>query len=538
MLTTTHRTYFVVISILAAAILIIYGQTAIFGYVSYDDPGYASSNPVVNEGLTIVGIRWAFTSTTYMSNWQPLVWLSYMLDVSLFGAYRPGAHHMVNVGLHIANTVILFLVLTRAARQIWPSAAVAALFAVHPLHVESVAWIAERKDVLSGLFWMLTMAAYVFYVERPSVWRYMTVFISLALGLATKPMLVTLPLVLLLMDYWPLRRTPLLPASPGTTIINPVPLRQVLTEKLPLLALALISSCITYVAQRQSEAMSFGSSLTLMQRVSSAIMSYAEYIIKTIWPTNLAIMYPYNESWETQQVVIAASGLLIVTLITILLARRLPYLAVGWLWFLGTLVPVIGLVQVGIQARADRYTYIPHIGLFIVAAFLIADLTHRRTWVRQFAAILGGVTLIALAVVATIQTSYWRNSERLFRHAVKVPGNYVAETNLAAVLIDKPMKTEAEVEEALFRARYAVAIKKNYADGHWILGVALATLGKTDEAIVEYLEAIHYNPQHGTAWAYLAEAYAQKKRLPEAAAAIQEAEKIAARQAQLPPISN
>ncbi len=521
--------YITTISFLVVATLIIYGQTATFGYVSYDDPGYVSLNHVVNGGLTFDNIRWAFTSTTYMSNWQPLVWLSYMLDVSLFGAYRPGVHHVVNVALHLASSVILFLVLARVSRRVWPSAFVAALFAVHPLHVESVAWIAERKDVLSGLFWMLTMAAYVFYVERPSFSRYILVFIFLAMGLAAKPMLVTLPFVLLLLDYWPLRRN--LSASAGSTT-RPAPLLLILGEKLPLFALSLLSSYITYAAQQQAGAMSFGSALTFAQRISSAIMSYANYILKTVWPTNLAVIYPYNESWPVQQVVITASGLLLVTLTVALLMRRLPYLAVGWFWFLGTLVPVIGLVQVGIQAMADRFTYIPLIGLFIAVAFLMEDLSRRRLWVKRAATVLGSTAVIALTIAAIIQTSYWHNSEALFRQAVKIPGNYVAEINLAALLLDSP--AHDDLKEAFSRAQSAVSIKSDHADAHWILGVTLAKQGKTDEAIAKYLEAIHYDPHHGTSWAYLAAIYVQTNRLPEAIAAIEEAEKIAARQAQLP----
>lgn len=534
----THRAHAIIISFLTIAVLAIYGQTATFGYVSYDDPGYTSLNHVVNAGLTLDGIKWAFTSTTYMSNWQPLVWLSYMLDVSLFGAYRPGIHHLVNAGLHLASAIILFLVMTRMTRRLWPSAFIAALFAVHPLHVESVAWISERKDVLSGLFWMLTMAAYVFYVERPGIWRYMLVFTCLALGLAAKPMLVTLPFVLLLMDYWPLQRGLQLPTSSAASLVSSPPLRLILAEKIPLLALSLISSCITFMAQQQSEAMSFGGSLTIAQRLSSAIMSYAEYIFKAVWPTNLAVIYPYNEGWATLPVVVTASILLIATLIIVMQARRLPYLTVGWLWFLGTLIPVIGLVQVGIQAMADRYTYIPYIGLFIAVVFLIADLGQRHPRIKQASTILGGVVILLLVAAATIQTSYWRNSVDLFRQAVKIPGNYAAETKLAAILLDKPSRTQDELLEAFFRARYAVTLKSNYADAHWILGVTLANLGKSDEAVLQYLEAIRYNPDHGTAWAYLAAIHGQNNRMTEAFAAIHEAERIAARQARLPPLSD
>jgi tetratricopeptide (TPR) repeat protein len=533
----THRSYAIIISLLTIAVIVIYGQTASFGYVSYDDPGYTSLNYVVNAGLTLDGIKWALTSTTYMSNWQPLVWLSYMLDVSLFGAYRPGIHHLVNVALHLASTIILFLVLTRTTRRLWPCAFIAALFAVHPLHVESVAWIAERKDVLSGLFWMLTIAAYVFYVERPGIGRYMLVFVCFALGLSAKPMLVTLPFALLLMDYWPLRRGLQLTTSSAAGIAGPPPLRLILAEKLPLLALSLLSSCITYMSQQQSEAMSFGSSLTLAQRLSSAIMAYAEYIFKAVWPRNLAVIYPYNENWASLQVMVTASILLIVTLIIVMQARRQPYLAVGWFWFLGTLIPVIGLVQVGIQAMADRYTYIPYIGLFIAVVFLIADLGQRHPRIAQTSTVLGSLAILILMAAAIIQTSYWRSSEDLFRHAVKIPVNYAAETKLAAILLDKPSRTQDELTEAFLRARYAVTIKSKYADGHWILGVILANLGRTDEAIIQYNEAIRYSPAHGTAWVYLAAIHGQNNRLPEAFAAIQEAERIAARQARLPPRS-
>lgn len=535
---TTHRSYALVISLLLLLVIGIYGQTANFGYISYDDPGYAYQNHVVNAGLTLDGVKWAFTSTTYMSNWQPLTWLSYMLDVSLFGAHRPGAHHLVNVVMHLGSAIILFLVLARVTRQLWPSAFVAALFAVHPLHVESVAWIAERKDVLSGLFWMLAMAAYVFYVERPSMRRYMLVVAFMACGLAAKPMLVTLPFVLLLMDYWPLRRGFQAATSTARSEPDAPSLRRLVAEKLPLFALSLVSSCITYFAQQQSDAMSFGSSLTLAQRVSSAVMSYAGYIIKSIWPANLAIIYPYNENWPTLDVVMVASGLLLVTAAIVRLRRRLPYLVVGWLWFLGALIPVIGIVQVGIQASADRFTYLPHIGLFIAGVFLMAELGQRRARLRRASIIFGGIAVILLAVTAGIQAGYWRSSEDLFRRAVRIPGNYVAETNLAAVLLDKPSRTHDELLEAYFRASYAVSIKTNNPDAHWILGIALAEMGKTDEAILECLEAIRYNPTHGTAWAYLAALYARNGRAPDAVAALQEAERISARQARLPPAPN
>jgi protein O-mannosyl-transferase len=517
------RNVFIILA-LAAAVLIVYGQTATFSFVNYDDPGYVSENGVVNDGLSWTNVKWAFTSI-YQTNWQPLVWLSYMLDVSLFHAYHPGAHHVVNVGMHLASTIILFLVLARMTRRVWPSAFVAALFAVHPLHVESVAWIAERKDVLSVLFWMLTMAAYVAYVERPGIGRYLLVFVLLALGLMAKPMLVTLPFVLLLMDYWPLKRfgwpisvvagtggpRSVVAQTSGRDGARPSTARrvfpwQVFVEKVPLLTLSAVSSYITFTVQRDAGAMSFGLTLTHGQRISSAIMACATYVFKTVWPTHLAAIYPYIQNWPLPQVLMAAGGLGLATVAAVLLVRRMPYLAVGWLWFLGTLVPVIGIVQVGWQSMADRYTYIPLTGIFIAAAFLAADLGSKRRGIAVGSGILGAAAVVALVVVAFIQVTHWKDSEALFRQAVTIKGNYVAENNLAAGLLVKPSAPRDVLMDALQHARNAVVLKPDYADAHCNIGLALANLGDMDGAIAAYREAIRYQPGHRYAQGNLAAA--------------------------------
>ena len=385
--------------LLAALTLAAYWQVGNNGFVNFDDDVYVSLNRHIHNGITIDGLRWAFTAG-YASNWHPLTWISHMLDIQFFG---PAPHwpHLVNLLFHIANVLLLFFVLRRMTAALWQSALVAALFALHPLHVESVAWIAERKDVLSTFFLMLTLAAYGQYAGKPSYRWYLAVILFFALGLMAKPMLVTLPFVLLLLDYWPLERllqnkpqpvvpTQLSPApghrKKGKAARRPVKvaveiekpavnrsqwelIRPLLLEKIPLVVLTIFSCAFTYIAQKEGGAFAPIEIYTFRIRIGNALVSYLRYIAKTVWPANLAVLYPHPGLVPLWQVFGAALCLIALTLIVIRTARRFPYLAVGWLWFCGTLVPVIGIVQVGGQAMADRYTYIPSIGLFIMAAW-------------------------------------------------------------------------------------------------------------------------------------------------------------------------
>ena len=402
-------TVLVVCSLLLLAVALVFGQTLRFDFVNYDDNDYVYGNPHVAHGLTARGMTWAF-ATGHASNWHPLTWLSHMVDCQLYGLKWPGGHHLTNVLLHAASTIILFLVLREMTGQLWPSAFVAALFAIHPLHVESVAWVAERKDVLSGLFFMLTLAAYVRYARRPfSLGRYLLVAALFALGLMAKPMLVTLPFVLLLLDYWPLGRFSPRIAVDGRTengrgrLSIAMPL---LLEKLPLLSLAAISCVVTVWAQRG--AVSSLDVVPFSSRVANAAISYTAYLGQLFHPIGLAVFYPHPKNNVPIGEVFGAFLLMAGIFAAVIASRRkCPYLLVGWLWYVGTLVPVIGLMQVGAQARADRYTYLTQIGLYIAIAWGVSQLSsvwpHRR-WVCGATSAL---VMVLLAICAWGQASYW-----------------------------------------------------------------------------------------------------------------------------------
>jgi hypothetical protein len=396
---------------LIVLVWLVFGQTLWHDFINYDDPRYVYENTTITSGLSISGIAWAFTHIHSM-NWHPLTTISHMLDCQLYGL-KAGWHHFTNVLLHTIAVILLFIALHQMTGAFWRSGFVAALFAIHPLRVESVAWIAERKDVLSGLFFMLTLLAYVYYVRLPQVRRYLIVVFVFACGLMSKPMLVTLPFVLLLLDSWPLERI-------KGHVWNRV------LEKVPLIALSAVSSIATFLAQKG--AVGWTEELPILERINNAVVSYVLYIWQMLWPVNLAVFYPHPENrlrlWE----VIASLRLLIcVTAIAITLRKRRPYLITGWLWYLGMLVPVIGLVQVGWQGRADRYTYLPQIGLYIAVTWSVADLTalwrHQRT-ILSAAALL---TILVLSWCAWGQTWYWRDSETLFKHALAVTNRGAAD---------------------------------------------------------------------------------------------------------------
>ncbi len=469
-----------------AALLLVALTVAVFGpacghdFSLYDDGLYVTNNRVVRAGLSPGGLAWAFT-TTHASNWHPLTWASHMLDVSLYGL-NPAGHHLTNVLFHAANVAILFLLLLRMTGALWRSAFVAALFAVHPLHVESVAWVAERKDVLSTLFWLATAWAYARYAERPGLPRYLAVLALFAAGLMAKPMLVTLPVTLLLLDYWPLGRLSCRAALP--TLFK---------EKIPLFALSAASALVTLAAQVKGASAVSLERIPAAARVSNAVVSLGDYIGKTVWPGSLAVYYPHpgagHATWKIAAAALLVAGL---TVLAVRLARRSPYVATGWFWYLATLLPVIGLVQVGSQAMADRYTYVPLIGLFVAVSWGAADLAAWWRLRRPFLAIAAGAVLCALAVTASLQLRHWRSDLALFSHAIEATtGNWLAEMNLG-VALDKL----GRADEAIAHYGRAVAIRPDYAEAHYNLGVDMARKGRIGEAVAQYRRTLEIWPDY------------------------------------------
>ncbi|HEY8155873.1 MAG TPA: tetratricopeptide repeat protein [Myxococcota bacterium] len=470
-----------VCSLLAFSVLAVFGQTLGFGFISYDDPEAVVTNPWVERGLGWEGLRWAFT-TFFFANWIPLSWLSLMLDAEIAGL-DPRMFHLTNLLLHTASTLLLFRLLDRASRDRWKSAWVAALFALHPLHVESVAWVAERKDVLSTLFWFLTMLLWLRWTERPGALRYAAVLLSFGLGLLSKPMLVTLPCVLLLFDYWPLGRR------------RERTLLQLVREKLPLLALAAASSATTVIAQRAGGALGSLDAYPLAARLANAVLSYALYLKQTLWPIGLAVFYPHPgselplASWLGAALFLAAVSVGIA-----ILGRSRPYLIVGWLWYLGTLVPVIGIIQVGYQARADRYTYLPLVGIFILLAWGVPPLFGRR---QRSAGAVAIASLAAAGWLAFLQCGYWRASIPLFERAIQVTAeNAIAQHNLASAYYQR--NQPGDRERSLVHYSEAIRIDPDYTGALNSLAGVLLELGRTQEAIDRWSELVRIKP-HATA---------------------------------------
>lgn len=462
-------------------------------FVSFDDGLYVTENPAVLGGVSKSGVAWAF-STTHATNWHPLTWLSHMIDVELFGI-DPRGHHLTSLLLHALNSSLLFLLLSRITGANWPSAFTAAAFAVHPLRVESVAWIAERKDVLGGLFWILTMGAYIRYAERETLGRYLCVVLLFALGLMAKPMLVTLPFALLLLDFWPLSRLPRWGILCGRFPDGRVPTGGpgVLAEKIPLFLLTAVSCILTYFASSYGGALIEGGKIPYLVKASNALVSYAIYAGKTVWPSSLAIFYPHPNAIPPIWTIAGAAALAaIATVVSIWFGKRFPYLPVGLFWFAGTLIPVIGLVQVGSQGMADRYTYIPSIGLFIAAAWGIRDLSAGWRQREGVLACLFGIVILALSAVTLRQLTYWSSDTALFTHAIEVTsGNFLAESKLGVALAK-----QGKAEEAITHYRKSIAILPSFVDAHYNLAVDLGKLGRTDEAIASYRKTLEYYPGH------------------------------------------
>jgi Flp pilus assembly protein TadD len=511
--------------VLTLATLGVYGRVWTHEFIGLDDFNYIVRNPNVAGGLTASGVAWAFT-TGYEGNWHPLTWLSHMLDVQLFGL-GPGPHHLVNVLLHIASTLLLFGVLQRMTGHAWRSAVVAGLFALHPLHVESVAWAAERKDVLSTLFGMLTLWAYVTYVRRPSRGRYLAALGLFAVGLLAKPMLVTLPFVLLLLDFWPLGRASGRAdvaggAEDGPLIEGRAALRLV-AEKLPFLALTVVSSVVTFLVQQRAGAVAELEGYPMGHRVANAVVSYVAYLGKTFWPTALAIIYPYPPSLPAWSTLGSLALLIGVSVVAVLWARRHPYLPVGWFWYLGMLVPVIGLVQVGSQAMADRYTYMPSIGVFIVLTWGGHDLLARWRYRHIARPAAAALALLVCAIVAGVQVGYWKSTASVWARAIAVTrDNFLVHYHLAGHLVQN-----GQTREALPHYVEALRINPAFMAARNNLGVTLASLGRIDEAIGHYTELIRLHPTYAEARNNLASALAGQGRNDEAIRELQEALKIA-----------
>ncbi len=540
---TTRHWKILIPLILALVTLAVFWQVRDHDFINLDDEQYVTQNPHVRGGLTAGGLAWAFT-TIHASNWHPLTWLSHMLDSQLFGM-DPAGHHLVNLLFHVANTLLLFLVLNRMTQALWQSAAVAFLFALHPLHVESVAMVAERKDVLSTFFLLLTLWAYFVYTRRPGFARMIPVVAFFALGLLSKPMLVTLPFVLLLLDYWPLGRT----AAPERTIPRPLPTPGIespgkkkkqkkkqtgesppappvreetsaaaaipwalVTEKIPLFALTILSSIITFHAQQKGGAMSTLDDIPLLKRLGNALISYASYIVKTVFPQGLAVFYPYPASLPAWQVLGSAALIGAITFFAVRFRKRFPYALVGWLWYLGTLVPVIGIVQVGMQSMADRYTYVPHIGLFIAVVGGVGELAGRQPQGRKILAALTGIVFAGLTVITWNQITYWRSSITLFEHALSVTEqNSLAHLNLGVALA-----RAGKGSEAAEHYREVLRINPNSSGGHFNLANYYFSTGRQDEALRHYREAVRINPRYANAYNNLGLLMVSERRAEEA----------------------
>ena len=503
-----HKRTGVVLALLLLT-LAVYWPVCRYPFAGLDDDVVITHNPWVNGGLSLVGLRWAAT-TLAGTMWFPLTWISYMADVQFFGA-GAGSHHLANLLIHATNSILLFLTLNALTGSRWKSAFVSAMFAVHPLHAESVVWITERKDVLSGLFWMITLATYQWYVHRPRLGRYLALLGIFVLGLMAKPMLVTLPFVLLLLDYWPLGRfRGGKGMAPGAL---PNRIRELFAEKLPLLAVAAGFSLLTIITQNRGGAISSLDAVPFWARLANAVVSYAWYVRKTVVPTALAIYYPHpGTAIGTGEIIAATLFAGAVTWFVLRSSTVRPALAVGWLWYLGTLIPTLGLVQVGAYARADRFTYLPLIGLFILVAWDAPFLLTRKFRYVSLLPWMGGALTLLMAVACSIQVGYWRDDETLFGHALAVTQrNWMVHCNLGATLMEM-----GKLEEARNEFQEALRINPNFELARLNLGQTLSRLGKDNEAEGQFLAVLRQNPDDGKAHFSLGRHLADKGRLDEA----------------------
>jgi tetratricopeptide (TPR) repeat protein len=493
--------------VLAIGTIGIYWPITHYPFIEFDDTQYVVGNPHVTSGLTATNAIWAFT-TTEQANWHPITWLSHQLDCTLFGV-NPGAIHFVNLLYHVANSLLLFFFLRSATGALWRSGFVAALFAWHPMHVESVAWAAERKDVLSTFFWFLALLTYLGYARaatgkpepagppagskprRRAVLFYLATLLCAALGLMSKPMVVTLPFALILLDFWPLNRLAgftFESSLRSAARCQPVSIRRIVLEKIPLLALSLGGSLSTYAAQSSGGAISH---IGVGERLANAALAYARYTAKLFWPTDLAIVYPHPRHWSIVLALLAAAVLLVWTFLCVQGWRKYPFLASGWFWYLGTLVPTIGLIQVGAQSMADRYTYVPSVGLFIVVAWGVTEYLSSRGTGRAILGLLAGAALVGCLGATSLQISLWRNSVTLFRHAIEVTtDNYVAENALG-----KTYEKMGDNARALYLYQWSVQTEPRFPTSQFNLAMCLLTVGQTAEGLQHLKAAAALEPR-------------------------------------------
>jgi len=493
---------------LAVVTLFVFWQVRNSEFINYDDGKYIYENPHIQDGITWEGIQWALTADLLFDSphadfWIPVTFLSHIFSSELFGMDASG-HHLINLLFHVLNSVMLFCVLTRMTGTLWQSAFVAALFAVHPLHVESVAWVTERKDVLSTFFWMLTMWSYHRYTQNSSLHRYLLVFLALALGLMTKPMLITLPFVFLLLDFWPLGRL---------RLGHDRALWKLVWEKIPLFALSITSIIITYLALHQGGHIRSFEIYPLWTRIGNALVAYATYIGKMAWPQGLAVLYPHpGNTLPAWQMIGAGLFLMGISILVFRWTPRRPYLGVGWLWYLGTLFPVIGLLQAGLQSMADRYTYVPIIGLFIIIAWGISDLAIKWNIPRKVLNVSAVILLLILMVGTWLQVNHWRNSITLFEHTTAVTSNnYLAHHNLGSAYHKKE-----RLGDAIREYKRGLAIKPDYFYSRMALGSAYETQGHLNEAIREYQKALILRPKNFIPYFALGSVFHKKGRLNDA----------------------
>ena len=496
-----------VYSVIIFATLSVYLPVKDFDFVVYDDSTYVSNNPIVQAGLTLKNVLWSLTATE-ASNWHPLTWISHMVDIQIFGM-NAGGHHLTSVGFHILNTVLLLLWLNTMTGEFWKSSFVAALFALHPLHVESVAWIAERKDVLSTFFCFLALFTYTHYCQKKNCLQYLLSLFFFVCALMAKPMVVTLPFVFLILDYWPLKRFPEL-FSKDFSVHDKRVLGALLFEKIPFLAFSFLSCWITLIAQHRTVASV--EAFPLIPRIANSIISYTEYLVKMLCPFPLAVLYPYPRMIFLWKVIASLFVVLSISFMAIRKLRIRPWLAVGWFWYIGTLAPVIGLIQVGVQGYADRYTYIPLIGLFIMIAWQVPEMA--QSWKHKTIALsVSAVGILSILwVLTSFQVRLWENSITLFEHALKSTSeNYVAHNNLGFSLAEK-----GNNDEAIVHYREAIRIFPSFGYGLENLGFILYKQGEFEEAIFHYQNAVAYNSNSERSHYMLGNIYFERKQIENA----------------------
>lgn len=499
--------------LLGGLILWAYWPATGHDFITLDDPEYVTLNSHVQGGLTRDDLKWAFTHTV-VGNWHPITMLSHMLDCQMFGL-KPWGHHLMSIGLHAANTMLLFLLLCRLTGALWRSLMVAALFGLHPLHVESVAWVAERKDVLSTFFGLLCLMAYANYWTKATNQKtfYWLAVLFFVLGLMSKPMLVTLPFILLLLDYWPLKRL-----SIDSSSFRSREIKKLVVEKIPFFILTIAACLVTYLVQH-ARATDTLVNISEGGKIGNVLVSYSAYIGKLLWPARLAVFYPFQPDWPFAQVLGAGVLILALSILCVRERNRHPYLLVGWLWYLGTLVPVIGLVQVGAQAMADRYMYIPSVGLLICLVWGASAVAERWPYFRIISGAAGCAAIILCTITTRQQLEYWRNNETLYRHAVEVTGdNYLMHYFLGVALAN-----DGNLSGAIGEYRQAIRIKPDYAAVHYDYGLALTRNSQTNEAIVQFREAIKLKPDYDKAYSSLGTGLIQAGQTDEAIAAYRRA---------------